>query len=233
LRQRYWIVSKGAEGNDALSDEPLTAGTYSALISDALDELGLRGQVMDPALQPLRADTVLAGIAMPAVIETTDEVLTPDSPYESEIRAVQRLQPGSVSVYGVAPGNRAAVWGELFSYAALSHGAVGAVIDGYVRDTRQLRAMGYPVFCRGASPLDTRARAHLVDAGVPAAVGGVVVHPGDFIVADSDGVVAIPSAALPDVRAFVARRREDEGGARRDLRAGLAMDAVWEKWQVF
>jgi 4-hydroxy-4-methyl-2-oxoglutarate aldolase len=216
-----------------LSDEPLTAGTYSALISDALDELGLREQVMDPALRPLSVDTVLAGVAMPAVIETTDEVVTPDSPYESEIRAVQRLEPGWVSVYGVAPGTRAAVWGELFSYAALARGAVGAVIDGYVRDTRQLRAMGYPVFSRGASPLDTRARARVSDVGVPAAVGGVIVHPGDFIIADSDGVVVVPSAALEHVRAFVVRRRQDEGGARRDLRAGLAMDAVWEKWQVF
>lgn len=216
-----------------MSDEPLTAGTYSALISDALDELGLRGQVMDPALRPLSVDTVLAGVAMPAVIETTDEVVTPDSPYESEIRAVQRLEPGWVSVYGVAPGTRAAVWGELFSYAALTRGAVGAVIDGYVRDTRQLRAMGYPVFSRGASPLDTRARARVSDVGVPAAVGGVIVHPGDFIIADSDGVVVVPSAALEHVRAFVVRRRQDEGGARRDLRAGLAMDAVWEKWQVF
>jgi 4-hydroxy-4-methyl-2-oxoglutarate aldolase len=216
-----------------LSDEPLTAGTYSALISDALDELGLREQVMDPAVRPLSVDTVLAGVAMPAVIETTDEVVTPDSPYESEIRAVQRLEPGWVSVYGVAPGTRAAVWGELFSYAALARGAVGAVIDGYVRDTRQLRAMGYPVFSRGASPLDTRARARVSDVGVPAAVGGVIVHPGDFIIADSDGVVVVPSAALEHERACVVRRRQDEGGARRDLRAGLAMDAVWEKWQVF
>jgi regulator of RNase E activity RraA len=188
---------------------------------------------MDPAVRPLSVDTVLAGVAMPAVIETTDEVTTPDSPYESEIRAVQRLQPGWVSVYGVAPETRAAVWGELFSYAALARGAVGAVIDGYVRDTRQLRAMGYPVFSRGASPLDTRARAHVADAGVPVAVGGVLVHPGDFIVADSDGVVVVPAAALADVRAFVGRRRLNEGGARRDLRAGLAMDAVWDKWQVF
>jgi 4-hydroxy-4-methyl-2-oxoglutarate aldolase len=221
------------KGIISLSDEPLTAGTYSALISDALDELGLRDQVMDPALRPLSVDATLAGVAMPAVVEATDAIATPESPYESEIRAVQRLQPGSISVYGVAPGTRAAVWGELFSYAALARGAAGAVIDGYVRDTRQLRAMGYPVFSRGASPLDTRCRAHVVDAGVPATVGGVIVQPGDFVVADSDGVVVIPAAALDDVRAFVARRKQHEGGARRDLRAGLAMDAVWEKWQVF
>lgn len=216
-----------------MTHEPLAAGTHAALVSDALDELGLRGQVMDPAVRPLRHSTVLAGIAAPAAIETTDEVLTPESPYETEIRAVQALTPGSVPVYAVPDAAPAAIWGELFSYAAQARGAVGAVTDGFIRDTRQLRAMGYPVFSRGASPLDTRARARVREFGVPAVVGGVLVHPGDLIVADSDGVVVVPADAVGDVRDMIERRERDEGGARADLRAGLGMDAVWEKWQVF
>jgi 4-hydroxy-4-methyl-2-oxoglutarate aldolase len=216
-----------------LTDEPLRAGTYSALVSDALDQLGIRGQVMDPGVRPLAVETVLAGVAFPIEVEEADEVVTPDSPYDSEMRAVQAVTPGAVTVYSVPPGNRAAVCGELFAYAAQSRGAVGAVVDGFVRDTRQLRAMAYPVFSRGASPLDTRARARVGRFGSPIVAGGVPVNPGDFVVADSDGVAVVPAAALGDVRELIGRRERDEDGARTDLRAGLGMQAVWDKWRVF
>lgn len=211
----------------------LRADTYAALVSDALDELGFRDQVMDVCVQPLRDDAVLAGVAFPIQIEDTDEVLSPDSPYDSEIEAIQALPPGSVTVYSVPAGNRAAVHGELFAYAAQSRGAVGAVVDGFIRDTRQLRAMEYPVFSRGSSPLDTRARARVSAFGGPVVAGGVRVNPGDFVVADSDGVVVVPADALADVRRLIGRRARDEDGARADLRAGVGMQAVWDKWQVF
>jgi regulator of RNase E activity RraA len=147
--------------------------------------------------------------------------------------AIQAVRPGMVTVYSVPPGNRAAVCGELFAYAALQRGAVGAVVDGYVRDTRQLRAMAYPVFSRGASPLDTRARARVGGFGVQATVGGVVVTAGDLVVADSDGVAVVPAGAVGDVRDLIGQRERDEDGARADLRAGLGMQAVWDKWRVF
>lgn len=216
-----------------MAEEPMVAGLHSALVSDALDELGLREQVMDSSIAPITADTVIAGTAFPAILESTDEVLTPHSPYESEIRAVQALGPGQVSVYGAPEGNRAAVWGELFSYAAMARGAVGAIVDGYIRDTRQLREMGYPVFSRGASPLDTRYRARVQAHGVPVTVGGVLVHPGDFVVGDSDGVVVVPQGVLSQVREHITQRIRDEGGAKQDLRSGSGMDEVWKKWQVF
>lgn len=216
-----------------MTDEPLRAGTYSALISDALDELGLRSQVMDPDVRPLSTDSVLAGVAFPILVEGTDDVLTPDSPYESEMRAIQAVEPGAVTVYSVPAGNRAAVCGELFAYAAQARGAVGAVVDGFVRDTRQLRTMRYPVFSRGASPLDTRARARVSGFGAAVVVGGVGVSPGDFVVADSDGVVVVPVAVVAEVRELITRRERDENGARADLRAGLGLQAVWNKWRVF
>ena len=216
-----------------MTPKPLRAGTYVALVSDALDDLGLRDQVMSFEIQPLRPDAVLAGVAFPIAVETTDEILNPESPYDSEMRAIQAIEPGSVTIYSVPAGNRAAVCGELFGYAAQARGAVGAVVDGFVRDTRQLRAMGYPVFSRGGSPLDTRARARVRDFSVPIVAGGVEVNPGDFVVADSDGIVVLPAAALGDVRDLIERRERDEDGARVDLRAGLGMQAVWDKWQVF
>jgi 4-hydroxy-4-methyl-2-oxoglutarate aldolase len=212
--------------------EPTVAALSTALICDALDELDLPAQVMDEGLRPLNPDTVVSGTAFTVAVETTDEVPRPDSPYASEISAVEALQPGSISVYSVPAGNRAAVWGELFSHAARARGGVGAIVDGYVRDTRQVREMKYPVFCRGASPLDTRARARVCEIGGPVLAGGVRVETGDFVVADSDGVVVVPASALSDVRQLVIRRVRDENGARHELRNGRSLDAVWEKWRA-
>jgi 4-hydroxy-4-methyl-2-oxoglutarate aldolase len=141
----------------------------SAMASDALDELGLRDQVMAPGLLPLTPGTVLSGPVLTVLVEATATVRDPDDPYRSEIDAVDRLRPGHVPLYSAPDGNRAAVWGELFSRAALAKGAVGAVVDGYVRDCRLVRAAGFPVFARGASPLDTRARARVCAVGATSA----------------------------------------------------------------
>lgn len=204
----------------------------AALVSDALDELGLREQVMAPGLLPLTAGTVLTGPVLTVQVETTTTVLDPDDPYRSEIEAVGALRPGHVPLYSAPQGNRAALWGELFSHAALSQGAAGAIVDGFVRDTRQMRALGFPVFSRGTSPLDTRARARVSDVGSPLVVGGVSVATGDVVVADDDGVVVVPAAAVEDVRRLVAERRAGEEGARGDLSAGRSLDAVWETWRA-
>jgi 4-hydroxy-4-methyl-2-oxoglutarate aldolase len=212
--------------------DPMLAAVSTALICDALDELDLTAQVMDEGLRPLLPDAVVSGTAVTVAVEATDDVARPDSPYASEISAVEALQPGDISVYSVPAGNRAAVWGELFSHAARARGAVGAVVDGYVRDTRQVREMKYPVFCRGASPLDTRARARVCEIGGPVQVGGVRVESGDFIVADSDGVVVVPASALPEVQQLVLHRVRNESGARHELRNGRSLDAVWEKWRA-
>jgi regulator of RNase E activity RraA len=210
----------------------IPAPLSSALVCDALDELGLTGRVMDPGLRPVATDTVVSGRAFTVAVETTSSVASPESPYRSEIEAVEALQPGDVSVYAVPAGNRAAVWSELFSHAARARGGTGAIVDGYVRDTRAIRAMNYPVFCRGASPLDTRARARVCEFATPIVAGGVRVEPGDFVLADSDGIVVVPAAALADVQRLVQRRVQDENGARHELRRGHSLDAVWEKWRA-
>jgi 4-hydroxy-4-methyl-2-oxoglutarate aldolase len=204
----------------------------AALASDALDELGLFGQVMHPGLRPLWPDAVLAGPVLTIQVETTSTVLDPDDPYRSEIDAVDALRPGHVPIYAAPDGNLAALWGELFTRAATARGASGAIVDGYVRDTRLVRALGFPVFARGCSPLDTRARARVSRVGGPLVAGGVAVAPGDFVVADEDGVVVIPSAALADATRIVQSKDRSESGARADLGEGGTLDAVWAKWRA-
>jgi 4-hydroxy-4-methyl-2-oxoglutarate aldolase len=127
--------------------------------------------------------------------------------------AVYAAGPGDVLV--VEPGHHyeAGYWGEVLSQAARARGLAGLVIDGCVRDSDRLPAIGLPVFGRGFCMRGTSK--HPDGAGsinVPLALGDVVVRPGDVVVGDGDGVIALPFDRLDDVvAASVARQgREDE-----------------------
>jgi regulator of RNase E activity RraA len=200
----------------------------AALVSDALDRLGIRDHTLGPEIGPISGHGFLTGRAVPVVVIASDRM--PDEPYAGDIRLLESLEPGEVPVFAAGPAVQAALWGELFSCAALAREAGGAVVDGYVRDVPQLRQLPFPVFARGASPLDTLGRAEVVDLRVTVEIGGVAVAPGDLVVGDDDGLVVVPAAAVAEVAALVEAKARDELGARADLENGAGLRAVWERW---
>lgn len=214
--------------------DPATAAVLgaapAAVVSDALDRLGRRAQVLDPAIRPLWPEARLLGVAVPIVIvaDTTE----PERPYDGELTALDGLRPGDVPLLVVEPGVRAASWGELFSCAALGRGAAGVVVDGFIRDGLQIRGLGFPAFSRGLSPLDTFGRAIVKGIDVAARVGGVDVRPGDLVVGDVDGIVIVPRELVAEVAEAVATKVSLEGNARADLLAGMSIREVWGTYGV-
>ena len=181
------MTDRPAIDGDALA---VLSGAPASVISDALDRMGRREQVLDLAIRPLWPEARLAGVAVPVVVVA--DTSEPELPYDGELTALDGLRPGDVPLFAVGEGVRCASWGELFSCAALGRGAAGVVIDGYARDAAAIKALGFPAFARGLSPLDTFARAIVTGVDVEARVGGVEVEPGDFVVGDVDGIVVIP-----------------------------------------
>jgi len=121
------------------------------------------------------------------------------------------------------------VWGGLMTAGAYANGHAGAILDGGVRDIPEIRRdYDFPVFARSVSPGTTLGRYKTVAAQVPVDVGGVIVHPGDLIVADIDGVVVVPKARAAEVLAMArdidARELEQAKliVAEKSLRKGLA-----------
>ena len=170
--------------------QPLNA----AVLSDTLDSLGLMQQAMKPFMRPLDDTLQLIGRARTGLYMP---VYAPpakgENPYEVEIALVDDLAPGDVVVLACdGPTERIAPWGELLSTASVARGAAGCVTDGLVRDLKQIREMGFPVFCGGIGPLDTKGRAHMVERDVPVMCAGVTVRRGDLVFGDVDGVVVIP-----------------------------------------
>jgi regulator of RNase E activity RraA len=217
--------------DDALFDR-MAAQLYAAVLSDVLDGLGLRRQVMEPGILPVQSDPrrVLVGRAATVLVGPQYEVVA--QPYTNQIAAIDSLQPGDVVVTGVGRMTNVAVWGELFSNAAMARGARGFVTDGCHRDTRMLLDLGFPVFSRGARPVDISGRGTVISHGRPIEVGGVLVRPGDIVFAEVDGIVIVPGEVAEETvrRAFAKVEKED--GARADLRAGSLLSEVWAKYRV-
>ena len=205
----------------------------AAVLSDVMDVLGLMNQAMQPFVRPLDESLVLAGRARTGLYMLAYEVRDGENPYEIEIALVDDLKPGDVPVLACnGPTQRIAPWGELLSTAAQARGAVGCITDGLVRDVRQIREMGFPVFHGGIGPLDTKGRARMVQRDVPVECAGVKVRDGDFVFGDADGVVVIPQERAAEVLARAKEKVAGEGRTRDELRQGRLLREVFEKYRI-
>ena len=114
------------------------------------------------------------------------------------VRAIDSARPGDVLVIDVGPQERTTTWGGTASRAARNRGLAGCVTNGAVRDLEEIVEVGLPVFATGIRPQGVL-KNHPGWIGIPVAVGGVPVHPGDLVIGDADGVVVVPRDRLDDV----------------------------------
>jgi regulator of RNase E activity RraA len=205
---------------------------YVAVISDILDGLGYRRQVLQPGILPLLRDALAPMVGQAATMLIGPQFEVVDQPYTNQIAAIDALQPGDVVVAAVGGMTDIAVWGELFSNAALARGARGFLTDGCHRDTRMLLDLGFPVYSRGARPVDISGRGTVISHGRPVRVAGVDVEPGDIVFAEIDGIVIVPSAVAEETVRRALEKVAKEDGARADLRSGHLLSEVWRKYRV-
>ncbi|MGE5116965.1 MAG: RraA family protein [Betaproteobacteria bacterium] len=201
-------------------------GVAVASVADAVDKIcGERGY-MDATIKPRINDKRVVGPAATVLESATDEFLPP----QHALDLIDEAPRGSVIVISIAGGEpNVAVWGGLMTAGAVANGHAGAVLDGGVRDLAEIRRdYDFPVFARDVSPGTTLGRFRTVASQVPVRAGGVMVHPGDIIVADIDGVVVVPRDKAAQVLALSLEidARELEQAkliiAEKSLRKGLA-----------
>ncbi len=197
-----------------------------ASVSDAVDKIcGKRG-FMDSSIKPRINDKRICGPAATVLEAATDEAVPP----QHALDLIDEAPRGSVIVISIEGGEpNVAVWGGLMTAGAVANQHAGAVLDGGVRDLTEIRRdYGFPVYARDVSPATTVGRYRTVASQVPVCVGGVIVHPGDIIVGDVDGVVVVPKdsaeAVLAMAREIDARELEQAKliMEERSLRKGLA-----------
>jgi regulator of RNase E activity RraA len=205
----------------------------AAVLSDVMDGLGLRDRAMRPFVRPLDEALVLVGRARTGLYMPVYQAREGDNPYAVEIALVDDLERGEVVVLACGgPTDRIAPWGELLSTASRARGAVGCVTDGLVRDVRQIREMGFPVFHGGIGPLDTKGRARMMERDIPVDCGGVHVRSGDVVFGDADGVVIIPQERAAEVIARAQEKVRGEDNTRAELEQGRLLAEVFAKYRI-
>jgi regulator of RNase E activity RraA len=219
------MIRRGSDG----FFEAIAKDLYTAVLSDVLDGLGLPDQAMPPAIRPLDDDRVMVGLARTGLYREVYEVRPDENPYELEIALVDDLRPHDVAVFGCSGSKRIAPWGELLSTAARARGATGCVTDGFVRDIRAIRRMGFPVFHAGIAPLDSKGRGKVADINVPIACAGVRITPGDLVVGDADGVIVIPQAVEAEALDQAFSKVRGENRTREELERGALLADVFAR----
>ncbi len=186
------------------------------------------GAHRQPCLEGLKPLAAGQFIAAPAVT-----VRTVPGDWAKPVEAIDVARPGEVLVID-AQGKPPAVWGELASESALNQGLAGLVIDGAVRDSDEIRALGFPVWCRHV--VSHAGDPHgMGEINAPITLSGQRIRPGDWIVADADGVMVLPAGKAVEMANRAADVLEAENRIRTEIRdtGGTLAEVVnlkrWEK----
>ena len=202
----------------------------TAIVCDALDRMGVPPRVLNHAIRPSYAGATVAGTALP--ILQAPVARRPEEPYKLLFEAFEEIRSGTVLVLVSNDGSVSGIWGELLSVAARTRGAAGAVLDGLTRDVEGIEAMGFPVFARGETPLDSEGRCEVFEYNTPILCGGARVEPHDVILADRAGVVVFPPDALSEVVARGEEKLNGENEVRGYLARGDSIREVFETYGI-
>ncbi len=207
---------------------------YTAVVSDILDDMGHRSQAMHQRIRPLLPDIRNCGFIGRARTFLWKEISEVDAqdPYGLEISGMDSLTAGDVAVHSTDFSGTNAPWGELMSTLAQRNGAVGCVCDSQIRDCIRIIEMGFPVYCVGIRPVDSKGRGRVEAFDVAIQCGGVLVNPGDTVFADFDGVVVIPQVIQPEVMQLAAEKAGKENLTRQELLAGRTLREVYDRYGV-
>ncbi len=209
---------------------------YTSVVGDVLDNAGLIHQFLPPQIRPLTSHMRVVGRAM-TVLEAdcfSDRVTHSGKPFAFGLmfHALDDLKPGEVYICaGASPSY--ALWGELMSTRATYLKAVGAVVDGYVRDTNGILEMDFPTFAYGSYGQDQRVRGRVIDYRCPIEFGnGVAVNPGDIVFGDIDGVVVVPALKEEEIIQAALEKVRGENMVRKYIQEGMPTVEVWEKYGI-
>jgi 4-hydroxy-4-methyl-2-oxoglutarate aldolase len=201
------IVRRNITRADQAAVEKLSRFGVST-VHEAMGRVGL----MKPFMRPIYAGARLCGTAVTVLMHPGDN-------WMMHVVAEQ-IQPGDVVVATVTADSTDGFFGDLLATSFRARGAKGLIIEGGVRDVKDLTAMQFPAFSKAISAKGT-VKATIGSVNIPVICAGAAVNPGDVVIADDDGVVVVPAAIAQQVADAAEAREKNEAGKRAKLAAGV------------
>lgn len=202
---------------------------YTPVVGDILDGMGYYHQFLPQNIRPLKGNMKLAGKAMTVLM--IDVYGPQKKPFGYLTEALDQLQENEIYI-ATGGSMRCAYWGELLTATARTRKAVGAVVNGWHRDTPQVLEQNWPVFSCGCYAQDSSVRTQVIDFRCDIEIGQVTVHDGDLIFGDIDGVLVIPVQVADEVIEKALEKAAGEKVVRKAIEGGMSATDAFARYGI-
>ena len=203
---------------------------YTGAVNDVLREMCLIDQALPPEIVPLKDEMVVAGFAF-TIRSVADPTLAGE--LELRVKMLDELRPNMVCVWNANGPNNASQWGGVMTRASRKRGVRGAIVDGGIRDTKDILQQGFPIWYRYRTSNAALSRCKITGYQVPLVIKGVIIKPGDLILADVDGALVVPRKLIEPVLERAETIESNEEEIKRWVDAGLSAEGIHQRGGYF
>lgn len=209
---------------------------YTAVVGDIMDQMGFYRQFLPPQIAPVNSEMILAGRAMTvlemdACAQVNGHNQALNQPFGLMLAALDDLKENEVYICSGSSMPYALV-GEIMASRAKYLGAAGFVVNGYIRDTRGILNLDFPVFAFGRYSQDQAPRGRVIDYRVPINIENVHINPGDIVFGDMDGVLILPQEIEREVLIRAYTKATGEKTVLNAINSGMSASNAFEKYGI-